>query len=145
MLPGTLSSLASLHEPVLPQSLTASLVGLPIGLGAISGIITGKTSRSNWYTASHGEQTTKASFVLMISQTMSPPPGNPPRQVFGPVNLCVSQTSELDAECVLGLDHPVRPDGVRFASGCPIIRFGLDPTGNVRVSLPWLCEYWVKS
>ncbi|CAD6566792.1 MAG: hypothetical protein TREMPRED_002964 [Tremellales sp. Tagirdzhanova-0007] len=31
-------------------------VGLPIGLGAISGIITGQTSRSNWFT------------------TMSPPP-----------------------------------------------------------------------
>jgi len=30
----------------------AGKVGLPIGLGAISGIITGKTSRSNWYTVS---------------------------------------------------------------------------------------------
>ncbi|KAK1925833.1 TspO/MBR-related protein [Papiliotrema laurentii] len=42
-------------------------VGLPIGLGAASGFITGQTSRSNWFT------------------TMSPPPGNPPKEVFGPV------------------------------------------------------------
>ena len=29
------------------------LVGLPIGLGAISGIITGRTSRSKWFTVRH--------------------------------------------------------------------------------------------
>nr|ODN92371.1 benzodiazapine receptor [Cryptococcus depauperatus CBS 7855] len=42
-------------------------VGLPIGLGASSGYLTGRSSRSQWFT------------------TMKPPPGNPPRQAFGPV------------------------------------------------------------
>ncbi|ODO09905.1 hypothetical protein I350_02128 [Cryptococcus amylolentus CBS 6273] len=42
-------------------------VGLPIGLGAASGYITGQSSRSNWFS------------------TMTPPPGNPPKEVFGPV------------------------------------------------------------
>jgi len=27
-------------------------VGLPIGLGALSGLVTGQTSRSNWFTVS---------------------------------------------------------------------------------------------
>lgn len=56
------SSLTSPETLYLPVSWTDEihvssyssiwLVGLPIGMGAISGIITGKTSRSNWFTAS---------------------------------------------------------------------------------------------
>lgn len=48
---GTLSLLVSDH---LRQSVCCLMlsVGLPIGLGAISGIITGKTSRSDWFTVS---------------------------------------------------------------------------------------------
>ena len=58
-------------------------VGLPIGLGAISGFITGQTARSKWFTVGHLAASPLA--PLIRSQTMSPPPGNPPREVFGPV------------------------------------------------------------
>ncbi|KAK8858790.1 hypothetical protein IAR55_003020 [Kwoniella newhampshirensis] len=42
-------------------------VGLPIGLGALSGYVTGQSTKSNWF------------------KTLTPPPGNPPREAFGPV------------------------------------------------------------
>jgi hypothetical protein len=49
-------SLGTPSSPVrsFPQEPSSAngLVGLPIGLGAISGIITGRTSRSNWFTVS---------------------------------------------------------------------------------------------
>jgi hypothetical protein len=51
MLQGTLSSQVRLLSCTDGTS-TDAIVGLPIGLGAISGIITGRTSRSNWYTVS---------------------------------------------------------------------------------------------
>ncbi|KAL7420566.1 hypothetical protein Q5752_004517 [Cryptotrichosporon argae] len=41
-------------------------VGIPIGLGTLSGLLTGTQARSPWFT------------------TMKQPPGNPPRQAFGP-------------------------------------------------------------
>ena len=62
-----------------------SVVGLPIGLGAISGIITGQTSRSTWFTASIVTTICACHLLKRTLQTMSPPPGNPPKEVFGPV------------------------------------------------------------
>ena len=73
-------------------------VGLPIGLGAISGIITGRTSRSNWYT------------------TMSPPPGNPPRQVFGPVwTILYGLMGYASHLAVRSFDTAVTPSGAAEA------------------------------
>jgi benzodiazapine receptor len=50
------SSSSSPSGPSRPARLLATAdndpVGLPIGLGAASGFITGRTSRSNWFTVS---------------------------------------------------------------------------------------------
>lgn len=49
--------------------------------------------------------------LTYIRQTMSPPPGNPPKEVFGPVRLIAFGNQTL--LMMPGLDNSVRIDGLR--------------------------------
>ncbi|ORX37193.1 TspO/MBR-related protein [Kockovaella imperatae] len=74
-------------------------VGVPIGLGALSGIITGKTARSPWFTE------------------MRAPAGNPPRQAFGPVwTVLYGLMGYASHLAVKSLDAAVTPNATASAN-----------------------------
>lgn len=63
----------------------------------------------------------RASADMNCVQTMSPPPGNPPKEVFGPVSPEPSPTSLNSGLLpISGLDRPLRSDGLRFSPCCQV-------------------------
>lgn len=53
---------------------------------------------------------------------MSPPPGNPPKEVFGPVSLTLQLETSLIDIISQGLDCAVRSYGLRFSPRCEVLR-----------------------
>ncbi|WWD05334.1 hypothetical protein V865_003407 [Kwoniella europaea PYCC6329] len=95
-------------------------VGLPIGLGMASGFATGQSSRSNWF------------------KNMTPPPGNPPKEVFGPVwTILYGLMGYASHLTVRAFDSAVTPSGTAQADQALQLYYG-----QLLLNLLWTPTYF---